>query len=482
VNLAGIVVPLFGSIAVATGGLAAQTAESLAPAVREYVAVDAATVALTHVQLVDGTGAAPKADQTIVFSGGKILAVGPASSVVIPAGARVLDLTGHTVIPGMVGLHNHTFYYTAAPRAAQSNYTAPRLYLGAGITTIRTTGSASPYAELNLKANIERGEIPGPRMFVAGPYLISPGPDMRLDYIGMHELASPAMARRVVDYWAEEGASWLKVYNQLDRATLAAITDQAHKRGLKVTGHLCSVGFREAIAAGIDALEHGLLTNSEYVPDKKPDICPAGIRDLYAKLDIANDPRVRATLHDMLSNKVAMTSTLTVYEAGTPGRPWGGDPRLWDVLSPDAKAEEEARHQQVEASPGPDLARAALRRAMDFEVAFFRAGGLLGAGVDPAWSVPAGIGDQRNYELLIEAGLTPAEVVQVMSLNGARILGIDNRLGSISVGKVADLVVIRGDPVSTPADIRKVNLVFRDGIGYDPAKLYASAKGLVGIR
>jgi imidazolonepropionase-like amidohydrolase len=386
------------------------------------------------------------------------------------------------VIPGLVGLHNHTFYYTNAPRATQSNFTAPRLYLGAGITTIRTTGSASPYAELNLKANIERGEIPGPRLFVTGPYLISPGPDMRLDLLGMHELSGPEQARKVVAYWAEEGATWLKVYNQLQIATLAAITGEAHRRGLKVTGHLCSVGFREAIAAGIDALEHGLLTNSEYVPDKRPDICPAGFRDLYARLDIAGDPRVKATLDEMVAKKVAMTSTLTVYEASTPGRPWGQDPRLWDALSADARAEEEARHRQIETSPGPELANAALKRAMEFEVAFFRAGGLLGAGVDPAWSVPAGIGDQRNYELLVEAGLTPAEAIRVMSLNGARILGIDDRLGSIAAGKVADLVVIRGDPGARPAEIRNVTLVFRDGIGYDSAKLFADVKGLVGIR
>ncbi len=153
-------------------------------------------------QLLDGTGAAPRADQTILLDHGKISFVGPAGRAAIPAGARVMDFTGHTVIPGLVGLHNHTFYYTLAPRAVQSNFTASRLYLGAGVTTIRTTGSASPYAELNLKANIERGEIPGPRLFVTGPYLISPGPDVRLDLLGMHELAGPQQARKVVDYWA----------------------------------------------------------------------------------------------------------------------------------------------------------------------------------------------------------------------------------------------------------------------------------------
>jgi imidazolonepropionase-like amidohydrolase len=461
--------------------LAAQQLRELSPNVRQYVSVDAPTIALTNLSLIDGTGAALKTDQTILVSGGKITWVGDARTAKIPTGARTIQLAGHTVIPGMVGLHNHTFYYTAAPRATQSNYTAPMLYLGAGVTTIRTTGSASPYAELNLKANIDRGELPGPRLFVTGPYLIGPGPDMRLDLLGMHELPTPAMARKVVDYWAEEGASWLKIYTQIDRATFKAITEQAHARGMKVTGHLCSIGYREAVALGIDGLEHGLLANSEYFPDKKPDLCPGGFRDVFSGLDIAADPRVRATMTEMLNRKVAMTSTLAVYEASTPGRRYV-DPRLWDVLSPDARVEEENRQRELERAAKTSPMAAALKKSMEFEVAFFRAGGLLGAGVDPAWSTPAGLGDHRNYELLIEAGLTAAEAIKVMTLNGAKILGIDDRLGSIAAGKVADLVVIRGDPAARPAEIRAVTLVFRDGIGYDSAKLLAATKGLVGIR
>lgn len=472
----------FVAISAAAVPAVAQTLQSMAPSVRQYLSVDRPVFALRNVQVIDGTGAAPRADQTIIVSAGTISWVGPASAARIPTEAQVIDLPGHTVIPGLVGLHNHTFYYTAAPRAAQSNFTAPRLYLGAGVTTIRSTGSASPYAELNLKANIERGEIPGPRVFVTGPYLIGPGPDMRLDYLGMHELKSPEAARKVVDYWAEEGATWLKVYTQIDRATLAAITDQAHKRGLKVTGHLCSIGYREAVALGIDALEHGLLSNSEYLADKKPDVCPGGYRDAIASRDIATDPDVRATLNAMLDKKVAMTSTLAVYEASTPGRPWGTDSRLWEVLSADARAEEEERHRQVETTAATSSMPRALKKSMEFEAMFFRAGGLLAAGVDPAWSTPAGIGDHRNFEMLVEAGLTPAEAIQVMSLNGARVLGIDRRLGSIEAGKTADLVVIRGDPAARAADIRQVVTVFRDGIGYDSAKLFASAKGLVGIR
>src|SRR5688572_8845900 len=137
--------------------LAAQRPDSLSAQVREYVTVDTSLLALTHVLLIDGTGAAPKAHQTVVIRNGKIEAVGPVGSVQVPTGAKVLDLTGSTVIPGMIGMHDHLFYTAAGGRAVQMSYTGPRLYLGSGVTTIRTTGSRSTYAEINLKDAIDRG-------------------------------------------------------------------------------------------------------------------------------------------------------------------------------------------------------------------------------------------------------------------------------------------------------------------------------------
>lgn len=468
-------------VALAPASASAQRPAAISAAVREYIAVDAPVVALTNALLIDGTGAPPRAGQTVLITGERITWVGPAASARIPAGARVIDLAGKTLMPGMVGLHDHTFYYTNAPRAVQSNYTAPRLYLGSGVTTIRTTGSTAPYAEINLKAGIERGDIPGPRMFVTGPYLISPGPDPRIDALGMHKLAGAEEARRVVDYWASEGATWLKVYTQLSRATAAAVVEQAHLRGLKVTGHICSLGFREAAELGFDAIEHGLINNSEFDPAKQPDLCPGTYRASLEKLDVTGDPRVRATIEAMTSRGVAMTSTLAVYENVVPGRP-APDPRIPDLLSADAMAEEVQRRRDVEAAAAGSTMPTVFRKAMDFEVAFVRAGGLLGAGVDPAWSTPAGLGNQRNYQLLVEAGFTPGEAVQILTLNGARVLGIADRTGSIEVGKQADLAVVSGDPARTPTDIRNVTLVFRAGLGYDAVKLVAAARGLVGIK
>src|SRR2546423_14929606 len=126
--------------------LVAKRPDSLAAQVREYVAVDTSLLALTHVLLVDGTGGAPKTDQTIVIRAGRIATVGPAASVQIPAGARVMDMSGSTVIPGLIGMHDHLFYTAAGGGAVPKSYTGPRLYLGSGGTTIRTTANPGPYA------------------------------------------------------------------------------------------------------------------------------------------------------------------------------------------------------------------------------------------------------------------------------------------------------------------------------------------------
>src|SRR3954469_20283856 len=222
--------------------LTAQRPDSLAAQVREYVTIDTSLLALTHVLLVDGTGGAPKSDQTIVIRAGKIPAVGSAASVQVPAGTRVMDLSGSTVIPGIVGMHDHLFYTAAGGRAVQMSYTGPRLYLGSGVTTIRTTGSRSPYAEINLKDAIDHGSAPGPRIHLTAPYITGPQGGGSMAVVN-----SPEAARRFVAYWGAEGATWIKAYTDIRRADLGAAIQEAHKRGMKVTGHLCSVSFQEAV-------------------------------------------------------------------------------------------------------------------------------------------------------------------------------------------------------------------------------------------
>ena len=467
---------MLGSIVFAAGPLFAQPASRLSEEALQFVSVDAPVVALVGVQVVDGTGAPPKAGQTVVIENGRIAAVGGAAEVAVPPGARRLELSGHTVIPGIVGMHNHTFY-TTAKRESQMNVTSPRLYLASGVTTIRTTGSFSPYSEINLKRSIENGEIAGPRMHVTGPYISGKGADTT-----MAQVTTPEDARRVVGYWADEGATWFKAYTLISRAELEAAIDEAHRRGLKFTAHLCSVTFREAVELGIDGLEHGFFTNTEYDPDKKPDECPPTYQQHLQKMDMGG-PQVQATVSHMIENGVALTSTLAVYELYVPGRPPLED-RVLRAIAPEAREEYLAQRAEIAAAAKDSVMADIFPRAQAFEHMFYKAGGLLAAGVDPTGNGGAlpGFGDQRNYELLIEAEFTPAEALQIMTLNGAKVLGVDEDLGSIAAGKIADLVVIEGDPVARHAEIRNVVTVFKDGVGYDSKKLIDSVDGLVGIQ
>ena len=456
--------------------ISAQNATSFPPAVQAVISVPETRVALQHVRVVDGTGKAPLEDQTILIDNGKIVSVGPAATTPAPAGARAMDLSGHTVIPGIVGMHDHTFYTTRG-RSVQLQFSAPRLYLANGVTTARTTGGTSPYHEINMKKSIDRGETPGPRLHLTGPYLTGAGGAATMAQVGSTE-----EARRIVNYWADEGVTWFKAYTDISREVLRAAIVAAHKRGLKFTGHLCSVSFREAVALGIDNLEHGLFTNSDYVPNRTPDHCSPDMRTAILKVAI-DGPEIQQTIREMVAAKVAMSSTLAVYELSYPDRPPLED-RVLEALSPEARAEYLAARKDTSERAAQSTMPELFRRAQAFERAFVKAGGLLGAGVDPTGVGGAlpGFGDQRNFELLIEAGFTPVEAIQIMTLNGAKILGVDKELGSIAAGKLADLVVIQGDPIARPAEIRRTTIVFKNGVGYDSAKILASVKGLVGIR
>lgn len=466
--------PLAGSAAPVHG----QAAEGLSPAVREFAAVPERRVALVGVRVIDGTGSPARDDQTVILVDGRIEAVGPAASTPVPAGARILRLQGHTVIPGIVGLHDHMYYSSAAGGSMKiMPQSYPRLFLAAGVTTIRTTGSVDPYQELNLRRVINDGRLPGPDIIATGPYLQGPSPGL----LTMAPVASPEAARRLVRYWAEEGVTWFKAYTTISRAELGAAIEEAHTHGVKVTAHLCSVGFREAVALGIDNLEHGLLTNAEYAPDKQPDRCPTIDEGaLYGGIDIAS-PEVQRTIREMVDAGVSLTSTLAVMELSSADRvPL--DPRVLEAVMPDVR--QALINWKTSAGERPDPARhAALRKAMEFERAFVAAGGLLGAGSDPCClTAIAGFADQRNFELLVEAGFTAEEAVRIMTANGARILGIEDRVGTIAPGLQADLVVLNGDLTEDAAQIRNVVYTFRRGLGYDAEKLRRSVAGQVGLR
>jgi hypothetical protein len=476
-----------GLVAFATAGVGAPLSDSAS-----YLSVHATTVALQHVEIIDGTGAAPRADQTVVIADGRIAAAGPTASTPVPGGALVRDYTGYAVLPGLVGMHDHLFY--TASREAQRNsvggiepgfvvneipYSAPRLYLAAGVTTLRTTGSIEPYADLKVRSRIESGAMPGPHLDVTAPYLEGHG----TFFAQMHELTGPDDARAFVDYWAATGMTSFKAYMNITRAELTAAAAAAHRHGLRITGHLCSVSWPEAVTAGIDDFEHGpVYTDSQFVADRQPDHCPdRAAMDASWIARSVSDAEVAGLIRSLLEHHIAVTSTLPVFELGVAGRP-PTQRRVLECMSSAARDSYLTFRAQID--PANAEPAKLFRLEMDFEHAFAAAGGLLLAGPDPtgAGGVLPGFGDQREIELLVEAGFTPVEAIQIGTQNGARFLGRERDIGTIAAGKRADLVLVHGDPAARIADIENVELVFKDGLGYDPQRLIEAVRGQVGIR
>jgi imidazolonepropionase-like amidohydrolase len=458
------------------------------PEIRALIRVDAPVVVLRHARVIDGTGSPAKDDQAIVIAEGKIRAVGPSASIPLPEGATELDLSGQSVLPGLVGMHEHLFYPApSSPTTSEGSlalyhemaFSFPRLYLACGVTTMRTTGSIEPQTDLELAKAIEAGRVAGPKMRVTAPYLEGAGSFTPV----MRELTGADDARATVEHWADRGATSFKAYMHVTRAELSAAVAAAHRRGLKVTGHLCSIGFREAAEIGIDNLEHGLVVDTEFVPGKQPDLCPSGkaTQDSLLALDLESAP-AQAMIRDLVARHVAVTSTLAVFETFATKRP-PLPARVLDSLSAESRSDYERGRAAVDGRAGGAWTPL-LEKEMAFERAFVRAGGLLLTGADPTGygGVVAGFADLRGIELLVEAGFTPLEAIRIATENGAAYLGESSKIGTIAAGKQADLVVVRGDPSRTISDIEKTELVFRDGIGWDSAKLIESVKGTVGRR
>ncbi len=440
-------------------------------------------LALVHARVVDGLGHPARENQTLILRGGRIAWVGPDAEARAPADAVVRDLTGKTVLPGFVLVHEHMYYSLLTPNApfhvAELEYSFPRMYLAAGITSARTGGSIEPYTDLQLKRRIDAGEQPGPKLHLTAPYLEGvPAAVPQIDSVD-----SPADAARMVNYWADEGFTSFKAYMHLRGDALAAVVAAAHARHLQVTGHLGTVSYRRAAEIGIDNLEHGFFAMSDFTPNWKDDDQPNVIaaQKAAAALDL-DSPAVQGLIRLLIERKVAVTSTLAIMETFNPGCRIMTTAEL-DTLSAPARENYLARWAKVNSRPRGEEARA-WTNYLELEKRFFRAGGLLVAGTDPTGygGVIAGYGSWRTIELLVDTGLTPVEAIQVATSNGAKLLGIDHETGSIEAGKAADLVIVAGNPAAQITDLRKTELVFKDGVGYDSRALFASVRGCVGVQ
>jgi len=435
-------------------------------------------VALTHVALIDGTGTPARSDQAIIIRDGRIVAVGTTADVPIPADAVVRNLAGHTVLPGFVMMHEHMFYPAGLGNYTEMLRTFPRLYLAGGATTIRTAGSMSPFGDINLRNEIARGNIPGPDINVTGPFIEGPG----LLFLKIKITKDPPDARALIDYWAKEGATSYKVYMNIPRTTLAAVIDEAHLRQHKVTGHLCSITYREAADLGIDNLEHGFLASTDFVKDKVADVCPRQVDVLNSLATLDPDgPQARALIDHLIAKHVALTSTLTIFETFASGRPMASSGAL-ELLATDLREQYMSRWSSI-AQQGKNQWTDLLRVGMRLEKKFVEAGGHLMAGTDPTGygGVVAGYSNVRELELLLETGFTLPEAVRISTRNGAEFLGLAADVGTLEAGKRADLIVFKGDVNADPKALKELQWTMKAGVAYDRARILAAMKGKIGL-
>ncbi|MCQ0110951.1 amidohydrolase family protein [Zhouia amylolytica] len=432
------------------------------PDVLKYIKYQNNSIALTNATFYDGKGNPPKENQTLIVENGHFVSIGKTSKIAIPEEAVVIDLKGKTVIPGIVGVHNHLHI----PRFPFIGELASKLYLASGVTTIQTCGSAAPQQEIELAKRIEEGKYIGPDIVTSGPYFTGKGgnPNMIIP-------ESESQIRDTIQYWAQKGVRWFKVYRNTTPEDLEIIINEAHKQNAKVTGHLCSITFEEAVHLGIDGIEHGLNSTSDFRNNKTHGVCN-GSREYMDELKIESD-EVKSLQELMIKNDVFLTSTLAIYEASIPERAFA-DQRTLAMMSPYLVSQYQERRRNYDLRKSIDSIRVKrLKRIMEFEHQFYKLGGTLTAGVDAGRHVLPGFGDQRNFELLKEAGFNNQEALKIMTGNGAKVLS-NSAIGTIDIGKKANFVILKG-PIEN--SIRHVELVFKNGFGYDPLSILTELKG-----
>lgn len=457
--------------------VSSQSFEDLSSKVQSFVKISDSEFVINNVRLIDGTGSLTQDDMSVVVQKGRIVSISKTNDIKHQSITKVIDGRGHTLIPGLVMLHEHMFYPSGEGRYNTNQVSFPPLYLAGGATTIRTGGSVDTYTDLAISRGIRAGNIPGPDMDVTAPYLEGPGAFL----YAMPIISTPKEARNHVNFWADLGATSFKAYNWIDRKSLKSAIRAAHQRGLKVTGHLCSITYREAADMGIDNLEHGFYAATDWVLNKKLDECPRGEDTRILDIDLNGSEFIELVDH-LISRDVALTSTLAVLERWAPDRkppPKGAHESILPQLQERYK-ENLKRRVESSGEKGTKL----LNRYMAMEKAFYDAGGLLVAGTDPtgAGDVIPGYANQRTVQLLIEMGLSIEEAVKVCTYNGALYLERDGEIGTIEQGKRADMILIKGNPSIDIEAFRQMTIVFKNGIGYDSQKLFESVKGWVGVR
>lgn len=455
--------------------------QELSKQVTDFIEVQDSIVVIKNVTLIDGTGSAVKFKQDILVQNKRIAAIGKTGKLKAPKNVRVIDATGKTVIPGFIMMHEHLFYakpFFGMYKAVHMTNTFPQLYLAGGVTTMRTAGSIEASTDLNIKNSIEQGKRLGPTIDVSTPHIEREG---RVgDYIAqLQSLYGGENIENWLNYWFDKGITSVKVYNNFTKDDLREIIRVSHGRNIKVTGHLCSITYQEAAEMGIDNLEHSFMASTDFVPNKKENECHYGDLSL-AQLDV-DDPKLIELMQFLIKKNVALTYTPNVFEPFTDREviPGGGDV----ALAPYLLEQMQNIYDQSIKTETDSLDLIAFKKEMKRVMKFHSMGGKIIVGTDPTGSgkTVAGYANQRLIELLIETGFTIEEAIKLATLNGAVYLGIEKETGTIEVGKEADLILINGDLLKDISNIRKMEIVFKKGIGFDSKKIFDSVKGRIGL-
>jgi len=423
-----ILLILFTSCA-ALFGQTSQRISTKPNSVREVNQVQPPTgndLAIVGATLIDGRGGAPITDSVVVIRGERIVAVGKRGSVNIPQGAEIVDAKGLTLLPGLIDAHFHI----------DGDDPLPALYLSHGITSLRDPGQWIEAYDIARK-----GSAPIPRLFLCGPHLDSPPPAYPTDSYIVRDADE---TRNAVNRFADDGASAIKVYFRLPLALVKVAIETAHARGIPVMGHLEIVDARDAISAGIDGIEHATSFGTSLLPLRDAEkyrqavladnnFRREGRYQVWNSIDL-NTPQAKSLFKLIVDRGVFVSPTLAVFER-QPG---------------DKETTEMHVHafKQMEAFVGlVKKAGAKIVVGSHSDVPHAKRG----------WAY------QRELELLVESGLTPMQALVAGTMENARYFHIADRLGSVETGKLADLVLVDGDPLKNISDMRRVKRVMLNG-------------------
>ena len=429
---------------------------------------------LNGVTLIDGTGAAPRENTVIVVQGDRILRVGEVGQFLFPNDATILDLDGRYATPGFIDTHVHSRVLD------QMGSTL----LGFGITTIRSPGDENG---VQMRDRLESGALVGPTLLTAGRIIDHPDNQLSGDRI---RLETEPQVRAEVRRQAAQGVDYVKVYMGISGALLEAAIDEAHTLGVKVIGHLHRASWTQAVQAGIDVLVHSGSEGPtwELLDGDQHDRFPWGDFKDYllawsetAGLVDLEGSQMNALVRLLVDNGVELNPTLVVVESLY----WGNDTALLERLepayAPTALTQTWGENWQ-QANPFMrqwnltneewDQLKRAFDHTKEMIRHFHERGVLITAGSDVAmpWITP-GVSFHRELELLVSSGIPPLDVLTIATSNGARALGISDEVGTVEVGKRADLLVLRADPLKDIRNTREIDLLIMNGDRYEPSTL-----------